>query len=340
MPLSPAQVAQAVALVDQGLTQREIATILNVPRSSMQYALKRYRETGSYSRRPGSGGFRCTSVRDDRFILLAVLRNRYLTAVEIRHRLQVTRGVNVSERTVRRRMEEVNLKVHRPARGPSSFLRQHRVARLQFAREHVNWSHEQWAKVLFTDECRFALRTPDDRERVWRRRGERFLSITTTKTVSFNGGSIMVWGGISSDARTELVIVNNRLTAARYIEEVLQEHVFPYSDFKGENHFLLMHDNTRPHVAHCVEEYLHEVGIRKLQWPARSPDLNPIEHIWNMLKRKIKSNSNPPETLDQLRSAAMAAWDSVKQLDIRNIIQSMPERMKALIRARGGNTRY
>lgn len=339
MPLTPAQVAQAVALIDQGLTQREVATVLNVPRSSMQYALKRYQETGRYSRRPGSGGVRCTSVRDDRFITLAILRNRYLTAVEIRHRLQITRGVNVSERTVRRRMEEVNLKARRPARGPL-LLRQHRVARLQFAREHVNWTHEQWAKVLFTDECRIALRAPDGRERVWRRRGERFLPITTTQTESFHGGSIMVWGGISSDARTELVIVDNRLTAARYIEEILQEHVLPYTGFIGENEFLLMHDNARPHVAHCVEEYLEEVGIRKLQWPARSPDLNPIEHIWDMLKRKIKTNSNRPDTLNQLRSAALVAWDSIQQVDIRNIIQSMPERMQAVIRARGGNTRY
>lgn len=171
MPLTPAQVAQAVALVDQGLTQREVAIALNVPRASMQYALKRYQETCQYTRRPGSGGVRCTSARDDHFIVLQILRKRYLTAVEIRQRLQIARGVNVSERTMRRRMEEVNLKALRPARGPEH-LRQHRVARLQFAREHVNWTHEQWARVLFTDECRIALRAPDGRERVWRRRGE------------------------------------------------------------------------------------------------------------------------------------------------------------------------
>lgn len=339
MPLTPAQVAQAVALINQGLTQREAAAALDVPRSSMQYALKRYQETGHYTRRPGSGGQRCTSARDDRFIVLEILRNRYLTAVEIRQRLQISRGVNVSERTVRRRMEEVNLKARRPARGPE-LLRQHRVARLQFAQEHANWTHEQWTTVLFTDECRIALRAPDGRERVWRRRGERFLPITTTQTVSFDGGSIMVWGGISSDARTELVIVDNRLTAVRYIEEILQEHVVPYSGFIGHDQFILMHDNARPHVANCVEEYLEEVGIQKLQWPARSPDLNPIEHIWDMLKRKIKSASNAPQTLNELRSAAVAAWNSIPQVDVRNIIQSMPDRMQAVIRARGGNTRY
>lgn len=339
MPLMPYEVAQAVVLINQGLTQREVATVLNVPRSSMQYALRRYQETGSYTRRPGSGGVRCTSVRDDRFIILEILRNRYLTAVEIRQRLQIVRGINVSERTVRRRMDEVNLRSRRPARGPE-LLREHRVARLRFAREHANWTHEQWANVLFTDECRMALRAPDGRQRVWRRRGERFLPITTTQTVSFHGGSIMVWGGVSSDARTELVVVSNRLNATRYVGEILQDHVLSYMGFIGHDNFLLMHDNARPHTAQCVNEYLQEVGISKLDWPARSPDLNPIEHIWDMLKRKVRSSACPPQTLTELRNAALAAWEDIPQVVIRNVIQSMPDRMQAVIRARGGNTRY
>ncbi|KAL0841209.1 hypothetical protein ABMA28_014946 [Loxostege sticticalis] len=305
----------------------------------MQYALKRYQETGRYTRRPGSGGVRCTSAQDDRFIVLEILRNRFLTAVEIRQRLQIARGVNVSERTIRRRMEEVNLRARRPARGPE-LLRQHRVARLQFARDHANWTHEQWARVLFTDECRIALRAPDGRERVWRRTGERFLPITTTQTVSFHGGSIMVWGGISSDARTELVVVDHRLTATRYMEEIIQEHVVPYMGYIGYDQILLMHDNARPHVAHCVNEYLLNVGVKKLQWPARSPDLNPIEHVWDMLKRRIKSSPNPPQTINELRNAATTAWENISQIDVKNIIQSMPDRMQAVIRARGENTRY
>lgn len=339
MPLTSAQVAQAVLLRSQGRTQREMAESLNVPRTTLRYALKRYDQTGLYTRRPGSGGIRCTSARDDRFIVLAVLRNRFLTAVEIRQRLQTARGVNVSERTIRRRMEERDLRARRPARGPE-LLRHHRVARLRFAREHANWTHEQWSKVLWTDECRVALRAPDGRERVWRRRGERFLPITTRQTVSFHGGSVMVWGGISSDARTELAVVNGRLTAVRYIEEILQEHVLPYVGFMGYEEFILMQDNARPHAARCVDDYLSELGITKFEWPARSPDMNPIEHVWDMLKRRIRSSPNPPETLSQLKTALLAAWEEIPQVDIKNIIKSMPDRMEAVIRARGGNTRY
>ncbi|KAJ8731827.1 hypothetical protein PYW08_014557 [Mythimna loreyi] len=142
MPLTSAQVGQAVLLRSQGRTQREIAENLNVPHTELRYALKRYDQTGLYTRRSGSDSFRCTSARDDRFIALEILRNWFLTAVKIRQRLQTARGVNVSERAIRRRMEEQNLRARRPARG-LELLRHHRVARLRFAREHANWTHER-----------------------------------------------------------------------------------------------------------------------------------------------------------------------------------------------------
>lgn len=339
MPLTEAQVAQAVLLKQQGCTQREIAATLNVPRTTLRYALKRYEETDLFTRRPGSGGLRVTSARDDRFISIQLLRNRFLTAVEVRQRLQLVRGVNVSDRTVRRRIEEAGLHARRPAKGPE-LSRSHRVERLQFAREHVHWTPEQWSEVLFTDECRVALRAPDGRVRVYRRRGERFLANTTVQTASFHGGSVMVWGGITSERRTELVIIDGRLNAERYVNDILRQHVLPFKeDIPGDN-FLLMHDNARPHTARCVETYLQEASVRKLQWPARSPDMNPIEHVWDMLKRQVKKGPNVPETLNDLKTALISTWNGISQANIRNIIQSMPDRMQAVIRARGGNTRY
>lgn len=339
MPLTSEQVAQGVLLIEQGLSQREAAARLNISRSTLQYALQRHRETGLYTRRHGSGRLRSTSSRDDRFIALQVLRNRFLTAVEITTRLRLIRNVTVSERTVRRRIEERNLRARRPARGPA-LLRRHRVARLRFARLHVNWTIRQWSNVLFVDESRVALRAPDGRERVWRRRGERFLPITTRQVAPFHGGSIMIWGGICLRARTELVLVNGNMTAARYITEILEDHVMPFVEFIGNQDFLLMHDNARPHTATSVLRYLAEVGIQKVEWPAHSPDLNPIEHIWDNLKRKIRASSNPPETLDELRIAILRTWEEIPQQDIRDLIVSMRSRCQAVIRARGGNTRY
>jgi transposase len=151
MPLSQEYSARAIALVHVGFSIREAANSLGFARSSVHRAVLRFRQTGGYTRRPGSGRRRSTSARDNRYITMLSLRNRHMTAVEIRNQLERVREVNVNERTVRRRLGEANLGAYRPATGPE-LLRGHRVSRLLFAQEHLNWNLEQWKSVLFSDE--------------------------------------------------------------------------------------------------------------------------------------------------------------------------------------------
>jgi transposase len=124
-----------IALVHVGFSIREAANSLGFARSSVHTAVLRFRQTGGYTRRPGSR--RRRSARDNRYITMLSLRNRHITAVEIRNQLERVREVNVSERTVRRRLGEANLGAYRPATGPE-LLRGHRVSRLLFVQEHLN----------------------------------------------------------------------------------------------------------------------------------------------------------------------------------------------------------
>lgn len=103
---------------------------------------------------------------------------------------------------------------------------------------------------------------------------------------------------------------------------------------------MLMHDNARPHIARIVHEYLDEVEIPRMIWPARSPDLNPIEHVWDMVGRRVRSQIPAPANLQQLSAAVVQEWEEIDQHDIRRLIVSMPRRMNAVIHVRGGNTRY
>lgn len=339
MTLDAAGAARAVALADAGFSQRRIGRMLRYPRTTIQDAIRRYRETGSYTRRPGQGRRRCTSERDDRYIVSNVLRNRFTTASEARNRLFEVRNVSVSKRTIRRRLAERGLSAGRPARVPE-LTATHRRARLGFAREHVNWTLEQWKAVLFSDESRIALRGPDGRQRVYRRRGERFAECTVVKTVGYQGGSIMIWGGICYDARTELVIFERgSVNAHRYVTEVLEPHVMPFAPFIGDS-FVLMHDNARVHTARVVTDYLDAVNIQRLQWPARSPDMNPIEHVWDNLKRRIRSRTPAPRTISELKTAAVEEWENIPQSDIQDVMDGLTNRLQEVIRARGGNTHY
>ena len=111
---------------------------------------------------------------------------------------------------------------------------------------------------------------------------ERFAPVCVAEHDRFGGVSVMVWAGISARGKTELhVIDNSMLTALRYVNETLDVYVCPYAGAVGEN-FILMDDNARAHRARITDQYLEQATNIRMEWPARSPNLNPIEHAWDM----------------------------------------------------------
>lgn len=331
--------SKIIALLEEGCSQCFVAQRLNVSRSTVQRTWQRYQETGSIKRRPGSGKKTCTEPRDDRFLVSQALRNRKSSYVDLKNSLEEVRNEQITLWTVRRRLLAANIHSHRPARG-LKLLRGHRVARLSFARNCVSWTHEDWDRVLFSDEARISLHGEDRRRRVLRRRGERFAEACFEEITPYGGGSVMFWAGINSMDRTELVFIENgTLTAHRYITEVLIPYAQPALTALGENS-IFMDDNARAHRSGDVEAYMLEVGIRRLDWPARSPDLNPIEHVWDVLKRRVRSVQPAPQTIRELKNVITAEWERIPQETIKDILASMPRRMQAVISARGGHTQY
>ena len=149
----------------------------------------------------------------------------------------------------------------------------------------------------------------------------------------------MVWAGISAQGKTDLhVIDNGMLMALRYVNEILDVYVRPYAGAVGEN-FILMDDNARAHRARITDQYLEQTTIVRMEWPGRSPDLNPIMHAWDMLQTAVSSQPVQSASVQELRHALLER-DRIPQYKIRRLISSMRKRCQAVIEARGHHTRY
>ena len=154
------------------------------------------------------GGRECsTNEVQDRFLVVQAWRHRFDNATMLRRDFQNATGVRMSTQTIRNRLHDAGLRSRRPAiRVP--LTRYHVQMRLAWARDHVTWTQNDWAPVLFTDESRFCVDFTDRRARVWRMPNERFAPVCVAEHDRFGGGSVMVWAGISAQGKTDLHVID------------------------------------------------------------------------------------------------------------------------------------
>ncbi|GFY00903.1 transposable element Tcb2 transposase [Trichonephila clavipes] len=193
-----------------------------------------------------------------------------------------------------------------------------------------NWLHGVGVYAL-RPMSRFSVH-PDNRHIfIWRDRGSRNNPAFVHESVRFGGGGVLVYGGISIDGRRHLYIIRDGpVTARQYRDEILRPIVVPYAATIGDD-FNLMDDNCRPHRANLVENFLFEEGIAQMEWPACSPDMNPIEHVWDALGRRVARRQPPPKILQELERARLEEWDRLPQLVINSLIDSIPQRCSTLL---------
>ncbi len=141
----------------------------------------------------------------------------------------------------------------------------------------------------------------------------------------------MVLAEVCYRQRTQVHFIDGILNAQRYRDEILRPIVVP---FIHDHHLILQHDNAWPHVARICTQFLEAENIPVLAWPAYSPDMSPIEHVWDALDRRIRRHVPVPANIQQLRTA------NISQATINNLINSIRRRCVALCEANGGHTRY
>lgn len=311
----------------KGKSYKEIQDILGCSAKMICNALKWEKTAETRGRK------KKTSDVDDRRIKRLVKKNPFITSTEIINELDL----NISPASVRKRLIKANFYSRKPAKTP--LLRKQNVeCRLNFAKERVNWPTCKWFNILWTDECKVELFCNDSGKKTVRRpKNKRFDPKYTTKTVKHGGGSILVWACFSYRGVGPIYKIDNTMTADEYIK-ILKEVMLPYAEEELPLKWVYQQDNDPKHTAKKTRNWFMHNNISVLPWPAQSPDLNPIEHLWTDLKKSVARAK--PTNFSMLWDVVQSSWNAIPLQRCQSLVESMPKRCSAVISNKGYGTKY
>lgn len=155
------------------------------------------------------------------------------------------------------------------------------------------------------------------------------------------GGNIMLWGCFCATGVGELFRTEGNMNANDYIQIINTRYLKSLKTFRLEvRSSILQQDNDPKHVAKKTLEFFKKKQIKVLKWPAQSPDLNPIENLWHIMKRQLYGYAEQAKTKDELWERCKDVWQSISVETCKNLSESMPRRIEAVIKSKGGHTKY
>ncbi len=164
----------------------------------------------------------------------------------------------------------------------------------------------------------------------------------TKSTVPAAAGGVILWGIFSWHTLGPLVSIEYHLNATAYLS-IVAEHVRPFmTTVYPSSDGYVQQDNAPCLKAQIISDWFleHDNEFTLLKWPPQSPDLNPIEHLWDVVEREIQIMDVQPTNLQQLYDAIMLIWTKISEECFQHLVKSMPRRIKAVLNAKGGPTLY
>lgn len=337
--VSQAERIQIITLSNAGNSQRDIQKRTGISLRTIQYTLKRHRETGLTQDRPRSGRpATAVTPRNVKVVRMKINRNPQRSMRRMASELNISTGS--VRNIVKTRLGLRPIKMQ-PVHALSDKSKKNRFEKSRILLQR--FSSARHREILFTDEKLFTV------EQAFNKQNCRILAQSTEEAskkgryVSRRGHalSVMVWAGITANGKTPLVFVPKgvKINAQTYLDDILKKVVEPWaSQHFGNSHWTYQQDSAPAHKAKIVQDWCsgHFPDlITPSEWPPYSPDLNPMDFsVWSVLE--AKACTTPHASLSSLKAALEKAWDELDVDYLRATVDAFPKRLRACVKAKGG----
>ena len=305
--------------------------------------INKYKETGTTENLPRSGRPPALNNDEKDALISEVIQNRRAPIHEVINILDL----NCSQTTALKALHDVGITSHVAAKKPFISER-HASARVSWCEKYKKNTVSDWNQVIFSDESSVEIGKQSRQIRVWRSVGERFNTECLAPTFKSGRKSVMVWGCFAGGIEDPLVFCDEnkegseRINSNTYIK-ILKSYLCPFHHTVCEltgKPVIFQQDNAPIHSAKITKEWFKTNKIATIDWPANSPDLNPIENIWKQLKDNIQNQKVFPKNVNELKVALKKEWENLDSSVFEEVVNSMPRRIDMVLQARGGPIKY
>lgn len=337
--LLPIERSAAVVLTRIGETQQQAAEQIGTTRQTVAHWQHTFAATGDVKDEGGRGRKRKTSEEEDIDIVASSVIDPHLTSRQLQKELEL----EVSWRTIDGRLQRAGL-FGRVARKKRIFSDEEKKKRISFAEGYKSWTVREWSRVIFADEAIIQGEGGCKGGQQWVRRPVGEMEAFKDEYVQHklpHPKQINIWGCVSAVGPGHSYIYNTSITAKEYAN-ILNTHLLPSADLffteSPRQQWYFLQDNAPIHKAQITQALLHNKGVTCIDFPPYSPDLNPIENVWEYIEKQVEQQR--PNTIDELQDVLAEEWKHLPQQLLYNIVSSLQKRCLDVIQAGGAHIHY
>jgi transposase len=290
-----------------------------------------------------SGRHAIVNVTGRNYIRKKLILGVFKTAKDVERYLNDV-GIKISYSGCLKLLKSLNFQAEIKKKKP--FLnKKHMIQRLNWAKAHQSWTKDDWKRMIFSDETKINVWGSDSCKYFWRRPDDKLQFHHLDHTVKHGGGSLMMWGRIAYDGSGYACqIYDGTMKKEDYIH-ILETTLKDTMDWHGYDPktIYFQQDKDPKHTAKATKAWFEDNDFNvdwTYSWPPQSPDLNPIEHVWHHLKLKLSAYPDRAKGVHELWDRVEEQWATFTKEDCQRYIDSMPKRIEAVIKAKGGYTKY